>query len=137
MKVCLTHSLQQFEHSSPAPVVLIFIKARLDATPCEDISHIDNVANCHNGDDKRGKDWSKEEDQKFLPLGRVLLTICHNSMANIEHSHGDEDDTKDDDAPYLVALVDEGDPVVNVRADVKQEQSKVWLIEQIRTRTMI
>ena len=56
------------------------------------------------------------------------------SNANIEHSHGYKDDSKDDDAPYLVALVDEGDPIVNVGANVKQEQPEVWLIESKRRR---
>ena len=137
MKVCLTHSLEQFEVSSPAIVVLIFrIKARLDAPPCKNIRHIDNVGNCHDGDGKRGKDWSKEEDQQFLAAGRVLFTILPYSNEDIEHSHGDEDDTKDDDAPYLVALVDEGDPVVKVGANVEQERPEVWVVER-RTRGRI
>ena len=63
--------------------------------------------------------------------------IFHFSKANIEHSHGDKDDAKDDDAPYLVALVDEGDPVVNVGANVEQEQPEVWLIESKRRQKVI
>ena len=52
--------------------------------------------------------------------------LCNYSKANIGHSHWDEDDAKNDDAPYWVALVDEGDPVVNVGANVKQEEPEVW-----------
>ena len=138
MKVCLTHSLEQFEVSSKASVLLIFrIKARLDAPPCKDICHKGNVGNCQTGDDKSGKDWSKEEDQQFLAAGRVLFTILPYSNEDIEHSHGDEDDTKDDDASYLVALVDEGDPVVDVGANVEQEQPEVWLIESKKRQKVI
>ena len=137
MKVCLTHSLEQFEVSSKAIVVLIFrIKVRLNAPPSKDIPHKDNVDNCQTGDGKSGKNWSKEEDLKFLPLGRVLLTIFLYSKINIAHSHGNEDDTNDDDAPYGVPVVDEGNPVVKVGANVEQERPEVWVVER-RTRRRI
>ena len=126
MKVRLTHSLDQFVHSYN--VFIFIIKARLDKSPHIDIHDKDDVEKCHEEDERRGKDWSKDEDQKF-PCGRVLLTICFQPKPNIEHSHRDEDDTKDEDAPYSVALADEVYHVANVGADVKQENSEVWLIE--------
>ena len=127
MKVCLAHSLEQFEDSCQAKLLLnSVIKVRLDAFPSKDVDYIDNVANCHDGNGRSGKYWSKDEDQKFLALGRVLITIRSYSKANIGKSHGDKDDTKDNGAPYRVAIVNEGDPVVNVGTNVEQEEPKIW-----------
>ena len=116
MKVCFTHSLKQFEVSSPAivvPIITIII-AGLDTLPGRDISHIDNVAHCHDGDGRHGKDWSKEEDQKFLASGGVLGTIKSYSSANIGQSHGEENYADDDGSPYRVAVVDEGFAIEDV-----------------------
>ena len=109
MKVCLTHSLNQFEQSSPAIVVpiIIIIIAGLDTLPGKDISHIANVGYCKKGHGRHGKDWSKEEEQKFLALGGVLLMIFLHSTPNIPHGHGDENYAEDDSSPYQVAVVDE------------------------------
>ena len=58
MKVCLTHSLNQFEHSSKVKVApIIIIIAGLDKLPGKDIKHIDNVAHCHDGDEL-GWSWA-------------------------------------------------------------------------------
>ena len=133
MKVCLSNSLQQFEASSKANVVpsIIINIARMDTLPGKDIRHITNVDNCHNGDCRHGKDWSKEEDRKFLAKGGLLLTILHYSKTNIDQSHGKEDDAKDDRTPGRVAVVNEGDAIVDIRTNVKQEEPEVWLIKRI------
>ena len=133
MKVCLSRSLKQFEHSSDANLVpikiSIIIIAGLDKLPGKDISHIDNVANCQSRDGRHGKDWSKEEEQKFLALGGVLLMIFLHSTPNIPHGHGDENYAEDDSSPYQVAVVDESFAGVNISANVRQKEPKAWLIE--------
>ena len=132
MNVCLSHSLKQFKPSSLAKVVLIsIIKVGLDTLPNRDNRHHTNVANCHNRDGNHGKAWSKQDYQKFLEFGGGLHFY---SNANIEQSHGDKNYAKDDESPYGVAVVDEGFAVVDIRANVVQEQPKVWLIERIKRR---
>ena len=127
LKVCLSNSLQQFETSSKANVVpsIIINIARMDTLPGKDIRHIANVANCHDGDGRHSEDWSKEEDQNFLSLGGVLVAISCYSKENIEHSHWEKDDAKDDGTPDRVAILNEGDTVVNIRSNVKEEEPEV------------
>ena len=131
MKVCLTNSLQQFE---PSSITIKVIIVRLETLSSKDVRQTTNVENCHNGDGKRGKDWSKQEDQKFLAKGGILVAIYVYSKANIDHSHRDSHHRDDDRAPDWVPLVNEGHAVVNIGANIKEEQSKVWLIERIRRR---
>ena len=125
MKVCLTHSLKQFEVSSHAivlPIIIIIIIAGLDTLPGKDISHIDNVENCCNGDGRHGEDWSKEEDQKFPALGVLLdLVIPSYSNDNIGQSHGDKDYAEDDGSPCRVAVVNEGFAIEDIGTNVKEE----------------
>ena len=126
LKVCLSDSLGHFEHFSK---VIIRIVARLDTPFGKDIRQKNNVANCHDGDGKRSKNRSKQEDQYFLSSGGVLCTIINCSHAYIPQGHREAHDTKDDGAPDAVPIIDEGFPIVNIRPNVKQEQNKVWLIE--------
>ena len=134
LKVCLTNSLQQFELSSKIKVEKEFNMTivRLETPSSKDIHQITNVANCRNGDGKRGK----QEDQKFLAKGGILVAIYVYSKANIDHSHRDSHHCDDDRAPDWVPLVDEGHAVVNIGANIIQEQPKVWLIEGIRRRNI-
>ena len=125
LKVCLTDSLIQFEFFSSMFIIIV----RLETLSSKDIRRNANVDNCRNGDDKRDIDWSKKEDQKFLAKGGILVAIYVYSKANIDHSHRDSHHRDDDRAPDWVPLVNEGHAVVNIGANIKEEQPKVWLKE--------
>ena len=57
---------------------------------------------------------AKRGIKSFLHLGGLLLTILHYSKTNIDQSHGKEEDAKDDGTPGRVAVVNEGDAIVDI-----------------------